>query len=67
MTHLLFTGPIVGELTTADGTTYDVSPAAIEIDPVHADELAHLIGLHWQANGHPEVEGDFIYNPVKDN
>lgn len=62
MTHLLGTGPIQADLTTSDGTVYDVRPEVIEVaSKDHADELAHLIGLHYQANGHPKVAGDFIY------
>jgi hypothetical protein len=68
MPHVLLTGPITGELTTTDGTTYDVSPMAVEVESQeHADELAHLIGLHYQANGHPNVEGDFRYDQPEEN
>lgn len=56
MTHVLFTGPITGSKTTADGTTYDVSPAVIEVNSQeHALEVAHLIGLHYEAVGHAHV------------
>lgn len=61
MTHIVLTGPIQGEVTTADGTTYDVSPTAVAVAPEHAAEVADLIGQHYAANGHPNVAGDFIY------
>lgn len=68
MAHVLLTGPITGELTTSDGTTYDVSAMAVEVESQeHADELAHLIGLHYQENGHPNVEGDFRYDQPEEN
>lgn len=60
--HVILTGPIQGSLTLEDGTEYDVSDAVVEIDPAHADELAHLIGQHYAENGHPEVDGDFTYD-----
>lgn len=66
MTHAVATGPITGTITVADGTTYDVTPYFVVVDPAHADELADLIGRHYEEHGHPQVEGDFIYNPQKD-
>lgn len=51
---ILLTGPIDRKFTLADGTVYDVAPAQIEVaSPEHAAELAHLIGLHHEAVGHP--------------
>jgi hypothetical protein len=56
--HVLLTGPIKGTVTLADGTVYDVSPDVVEIDPAHAGELGHLIGLHYEDNGHPEHDAE---------
>jgi hypothetical protein len=58
--HVVLTGPIKGRVTLADGTTYDVSDHAVPVEsPEHAAELAHLIGLHYEAEGHPDdVEWD---------
>jgi len=52
--HVLITGPIYGTVTTEDGTDYDVSDHVIEIDPAHAGELAHKIGVHHEEHGHPD-------------
>lgn len=57
--HVVLTGPIRGTVTTGDGTTYDVSEVAVEVHPDHADEVAHLIGKRYEAEGHPDdVEFD---------
>lgn len=52
---VLITGPATGDLTLADGTTYNVSEAAIEVDPSHVDELCHLIGLQHEETGRFDV------------
>lgn len=63
--HVLFTGPITGEITLADGTTYDVSPMQIDCTShEHVVELCHQIGLRHEINGHPEVDGKFVYDPT---
>ena len=51
--HVVLTGPIQGQVTTSDGTTYDVSEHVIEVDPAHAQEVADLIGDRYAAEGHP--------------
>lgn len=55
-------GPYVrGPFTLNDGTVYDTSPAAVPVaSPEHAAELAHLVGLHFKAHGHPD---DQEYDP----
>lgn len=56
---VLITGPIYGTVTTEDGTAYDVSDQVIEIDPAHAGELAHKIGVHHEETGdHPDHSPD---------
>lgn len=61
-TFAVLTGPITGEITLDDGTTYDVTPYAVEVKSAeHAQILAHRIGVHYEQNGHPAVEGDFTY------
>lgn len=53
--HVVLTGPIKGSVTLADGSTVDVSPIAVEADShEHAAEIAHAIGKHWEARGHPD-------------
>lgn len=68
--HVVLTGPIKGRLFLADGTPYDVSDYAVPVEsPEHAAELAHLIGLHYEAEGHPddvewdEDEGALVQRP----
>lgn len=57
--HVVLTGPINRSITLADGTTIDCSPAAVEVaSPEQAQELAHLIGLHYEENGHPSHTAD---------
>lgn len=52
---VLITGPVFGTFTTSDGTDYDVSEQVIEVQSEeHAGELAHLIGVHHENNGHPD-------------
>lgn len=73
--HVVLTGPISGQIELEDGTVYDVSPGAIEIDPAHADEVSFLIGEHWVENGHPDdvdtledgtkVQRPFVHNHAK--
>jgi hypothetical protein len=62
--HVVLTGPIAGTVTTQDGTTYDVSAAAVSVDPDHAAEVAHLIGSRYAAEGHPnhDERTPFVYN-----
>lgn len=61
--HVVLTGPIRGTVTLEDGTTYDVSPFAVEAPLEHHDEIAHLIGLRYAAEGHPDHDADtpFVY------
>lgn len=62
--HAVLTGPIQGTVTLANGTVVDVSPAVVTVpDQATADEVAHLIGLRYAAEGHPEVEQPFRYDP----
>lgn len=58
--HVVMTGPISGPVVLADGSVVDVTPEAVEADSAeHAAEIAHAIGQHWAANGHPhDVEID---------
>lgn len=58
MTHAVLTGPISGTVTCADGTTYDVTPQLVEVADHHAAEVAHLIGLRYATEGHPNVPVD---------
>jgi hypothetical protein len=51
--HVVITGPIQGTVTTADGTVYDVSAAAIEVSEQHRQEIADLIGERYAREGHP--------------
>lgn len=66
--HLVLTGPIRGEVTTEDGTTYDVNGVATAVDPKHAEEVAHLVGLRYAAEGHPNHDPGhpFVYEPPKE-
>jgi len=55
--HVVFTGPAYGPVTTSDGTVYDVSEQVIEVaSPEHAGEVAHLIGVIHEENGHPKQD-----------
>jgi len=63
---VVLTGPVKGDITLADGTTYNVSDDFIEVEnQAHADEVAHQIGLRHEAEGHPDHDADnpFIYEP----
>lgn len=54
--HVVLTGPITGTVTLPDGTVIDVSAPFIAVDSeLRAAEVAHAIGLHWEAaeNVHP--------------
>lgn len=54
-THVVLTGPMSGSVTLADGSTVDVGPREIEVDsPEKAAEVAHLIGLRYADEGHPD-------------
>lgn len=59
MTHAVFTGPIRGTVTLADGTVVDVRPDMVHLDsPEQAAEVAHLIGERYAAEGHPMHDPD---------
>jgi hypothetical protein len=51
--HVVITGPISGTVTTADGTTYDVSADQIQVAEQHRQEVADLIGDRYATEGHP--------------
>lgn len=50
---LVFTGPIVANLTMSDGTVYDVTDTFVPVADEHHDELVLAIGDHYAENGHP--------------
>lgn len=53
--HVVITGKAYGPVTCSDGTVYDVSEHVIEVaSPEHAGEVAHLIGVMHEENGHPD-------------
>lgn len=53
--HLVMTGPIRGTVTCADGTIVDVTGPGLEATtPAQAAEIAHLIGLRYATEGHPD-------------
>lgn len=57
--HVVLTGPIATNITLSDGTVVDCRAAVVEVpSPEHAAELAHLIGLHYEENGHPSHSAD---------
>ncbi len=62
--HVVLTGPIRGEVTTTDGTVYDVSEVAVEVQEDHAAEVAHLIGQRYADEGHPAAPAGFTYDPA---
>lgn len=67
MSHAILTGPIKGTVTLSDGTVVDVKPDMIFVDtPEQRDEVAHLIGERYAAEGHPAHEhaDPFIYTPA---
>jgi hypothetical protein len=50
--HQVLTGPVGGTVRLADGTTYDITPYAIEVaSEAHAGELVHHIERMHEANG----------------
>jgi hypothetical protein len=57
------TGPITGGVTLKDGTAYDVSPEFIGVPVDHHEEVGHLIGLRYEAEGHPhhDERTPFVY------
>lgn len=53
--HVLYTGPISGEVQLADGSRVNVSPAVLEFETLEeAAEVAHAIGLAHAKAGHPD-------------
>ena len=59
MTHALYTGPIRGVVTLADGTEVDVEPTVIHLDTLEqAQEAALLIGDRYAAEGHPHHDAN---------
>lgn len=58
--HVVLTGPIRGSVTLEDGTVVDVTPEIVEVSgQAEADEVAHLVGLRYAEEGHPnDVERD---------
>ncbi len=66
--HLIMTGPITGSVTTPDGTSYDVSPAFIEVASLdHAGDVSHAIGMRHQEEGHPLHDSDVPFVHECDN
>lgn len=63
-TAVVITGPIYGEVTLPDGTTYDVTDDAIEVPAKHAEQVAAAIGDRHEAEGHPkhDAETPFVHN-----
>jgi hypothetical protein len=66
--HVVITGPITGTVTTADGTTYDVSADQIQVAEQHRQEVADLIGDRYANEGHPthmytDVPFEHVKNP----
>lgn len=55
--HVVLTGPATGNVTTSDGTVYDVTPHVIAVHEDHAGEVAHLIGEKIEVDGHPRHDG----------
>jgi hypothetical protein len=62
--HVVMTGPITGSVTLEDGTTYDVTQPFVEVDPDHAEEVAHLIGQRYADEGHP-TDPNYTYDAPK--
>lgn len=61
----LITGPAAGTVTLADGTSYNVTPAAIHVaSPEHAKAVAYHIAKMHEASGKlgELVHGD-LYDP----
>jgi len=66
---VVIVGPLTGPVETADGTLYDVSPAAIEVHPDHEAEVAELIGQRYMLEGHPAhlySDQPFVHVPDAD-
>ncbi len=65
--HLILVGPLAGTVTTLDGTTFDVSAAAVVIPEDKVAEVANLIGLRYAAEGHRDHDAahPFTYEPPK--
>lgn len=74
--HIILTGPIQGVVELEDGTVVDVSPGFIEAPPEQHEEIAHLIGQRYAAEGHPDdyeidpetgnrVAQEFVYVPTE--
>lgn len=56
---VVVTGPIKGTVTTRDGVTYDVTEPVVAVrDLDHAHEVAHLIGVRYEDEGHPDHTPD---------
>lgn len=51
---IIWTGPIFGKVTAADGTLYEVSDDFIEAPMKHHGEISHAIGARHTAEGHPK-------------
>ena len=68
---VVVTGPIVGKVTLADGTEYDVTEPVIEVRDGHQLHVANAIGERHAAEGHPH-HGDpssphyspFVHEPL---
>lgn len=62
--HVVLTGFGTGPLTLRDGTVYDVTAPVVEVDPAHADELAHLIGVQVEVQDlHPAYDAAAADDP----
>ena len=60
--HAVVTGPITGTVTLSDGRVVDVTPEVVYVeDQATAVAVAHAIGLHHAAHGHP-TDPHFTYN-----
>lgn len=65
--HAVLVGPIRKDMTLSDGTVVDVRPDVVFVESLeHAHELAHLVGEHYAANGHPfHDDGDPFVHDVE--
>lgn len=55
-THVVITGPLTGTVQLEDGSIVDVTANEIEVDsPEKAAEVAHLVSLRYQDEGHPNL------------
>jgi hypothetical protein len=69
MGHIVFTGPIKGDVTLPDGRVVDVSAHYVEVDDDDtAAAVAHEIGKRYAAEGHPSHHPDdpFVYEGPDD-